>query len=66
MGAASLALVGVGIYNSVKEACDAIVVCCDEVMPDFDSHDKYKYYYHIYRNLYTHLKNDFKELSSLE
>lgn len=66
LGAAILALVGTGIYKSVKDACDAIIALCDEANPDLVSHSKYQDYYRIYKNLYKSLKCDFKELAKLE
>ena len=65
LGAAILAMVGAGIYPDVKTACDKLVKV-KETQTDHPDHTKqYEKVYRVYRNLYQHLKEDFKELAEL-
>ena len=63
LGAALLAGVGAGIYDSVPEACDAAIQYGDKLSPDADAAqylDNYAFYRTLYpalKDAYTHLKN---------
>lgn len=66
LGAAILAMVGAGIYESVPAACDAVVGIRDKAEPSADRHEKYGKYYGIYRDLYGCLKEPFARLARVE
>lgn len=62
MGAAILAMVGTGLYATVPEACDALVKkqpCAEGAGVDYTAA------YALYRQLYTHLKEDYAALERL-
>ena len=63
LGAAILAGVGVGIYESIDEACESIVKY-SSLLKGNNSED-YDKFYVLYRKLYFSLKNDFRELIRL-
>ena len=63
LGAAILAAVGAGLYKNVPTACNKAVKIDKICVPDKTNSESYKQFYYIYNSLYTHLKNDFKELS---
>lgn len=65
LGAAILAMVGVGIYPSVEAACDSVVKLRDTAEPDMVHHEEYGKYYAIYKKLYSHLKDDYAALANL-
>lgn len=65
LGVAILAMVGAGLYPTVKDACDAIVKVRDTVEADEDSTAEYAKFYNIYRGLYSHLRGDFIALAEL-
>lgn len=65
LGAAILAMVGVGIYPSVETACDSVVKLRDTAEPDMVHHEEYGKYYGIYKKLYSHLKDDYAALAKL-
>jgi xylulokinase len=65
LGVAILAGVGAGIYNSVPEACEAIIQIKTRQQPNQDAIDKYEEYYEVYKKLYKSLKQDFKTLAKL-
>jgi xylulokinase len=62
LGAAILAGVGTGVYNSVEDACDKIISYSETEAPDIDAHKEYERMYQIYRNVYTGLKPTFSSL----
>lgn len=64
-GAAILAMVGAGVYSSVKEACDAVVHVKETTECDMAAHEEYNKFYGIYKGLYSHLKEDYRALSQL-
>ncbi len=64
-GAAILAMVGAGVYPSVKEACDAVVHVKETTECDMKAHEEYNKFYGIYKGLYSHLKEDYRALSQL-
>lgn len=65
LGVAILAGVGAGLYQSVPEACDAIIKVRSKQDHDAGNHQIYKGYYKLYNNLYHSLKQDFKTLAGL-
>jgi xylulokinase len=62
---AILASVGVGIYDSVKDACNKMVMEKEIVEPDYSNNQEYMKYYEIYKRLYNSLRVDFKSLEIL-
>ncbi|HZK34757.1 MAG TPA: FGGY-family carbohydrate kinase, partial [Bacillota bacterium] len=65
LGVALLAGVGVGIYNSVEEACDTAIKVVnvqdviEENVPIYDQ------YYEVYGDLYHALKDSFKKVAAI-
>ena len=64
-GAALLAGVGCGLYNSVSEASRATVRVVDELPPRPAERLRYQGYYTLYRNLYTQLQATFDQAQAL-
>ncbi|MGB9857538.1 MAG: xylulokinase [Dictyoglomaceae bacterium] len=62
-GAALIAGVGVGIYESVESACDATIKVVSREEPKKENVSAYKELYELYRELYPVMKNYFKKLS---
>jgi len=65
-GAALLAGVGCGLYDSVEQAVDKAVKKSSELLPNKDRNTIYSKTYVIYKSLYKSLKNDFKKLYDLQ
>lgn len=65
LGAAILAGVGCGIYESVEAACDMLIQASSSTEPIEEHTTVYRGYHQLYKQLYTSLKNDFKALSEL-
>jgi xylulokinase len=65
LGAAILAMVGTGAYNSVPEACRAVVKTEKSCEPDSSASPVYEQYYQLYREIYPKLKDQFAKLSKL-
>ncbi len=65
LGAAILAMVGVGEYASVPEACRAIIHVDRVQLPDPDASKAYQPYYKLYTELYPALKASFKALDEI-
>ncbi|MCI8520234.1 MAG: xylulokinase [Clostridia bacterium] len=63
LGVAILAAVGAGIYDNVKTACDEAVKIDKICSPNKENSESYKKFYGIYNSLYSHLKEDFKDLT---
>ncbi|MCB2293038.1 xylulokinase [Clostridium algoriphilum] len=59
LGVAILALVGVGVYSSVVEACDTIIHKVTYQNPINENVELYSKYHEIYKRLYTALKPEF-------
>ena len=57
LGVAILAGVGVGIYNSVEDACEKIIKGQDLVNPNCDNTALYDKIYKVYNSLYPRLKD---------
>jgi len=64
-GAALLAGVGSGVYDSVSEACAATVKIVDRIEPIAENQGIYNEYYPIYRSLYRSLKPAFDAVASV-
>lgn len=62
LGAAILAGVAGGIYESVPEACKVLNEEGRETIPDMANHELYAKYYKLYSELYTVLKDCYKKL----
>jgi xylulokinase len=62
-GVAILAAVGTGAFNSVQEACGALVRTCDPVQPGKENQKVYERYYPLWQGLYRSLKKDFEKLA---
>lgn len=65
LGAAILAGVGVGFYDSVKSAVEDIVRIKDIHKPDRERCQQYNDYYKIYKKLYSHLNPVYKQTSRI-
>jgi xylulokinase len=65
LGAAILAGVGTGIYNSVPEACDQTIKVVTRQNFDPKNKEKYEGFYKLYNNIYKSLRQDFKLLAEL-
>lgn len=65
LGVALLAGVGTGIYSSVQEACDSVIIRENSQKPIIDNYKIYEQYYKIYRRLYLSLKDNFKTISDI-
>lgn len=63
LGVAILAAVGAGIYDNVQAACDEAVKIDKICSPNKENSESYKKFYGIYNSLYSHLKEDFKDLT---
>lgn len=59
LGAAILAAVGAGLYESIGEACEACIKEVSNREPSADTTEIYNDFYNIYRNLYTCLKEQY-------
>lgn len=64
-GAALLAGVGTGVYNSVEEACEATIRTADTLLPTAAHVPVYQAYYSVYRKLYGDLKESAHQLHKL-
>lgn len=64
-GAAILAGVGAGVYESVEKACDVLVQKKSIQSPDFSTRRKYEKYYNLYKMLYRDLQPSFKYLADV-
>ncbi|MCU7512808.1 MAG: xylulokinase [Ignavibacteria bacterium] len=62
-GAALLAAVGTGEFNTVEEACDTCLALADHTEPDAEGVKIYQDYYSIYKEMYPLLKSTFKTIS---
>ena len=65
LGAAILAGVGVGIFESVEYACEKYIKKGNEIIPNEVSHKIYNQYHEIYGEIYKDLKESFKKLSEI-
>lgn len=65
LGAAILAGVGCGIYESVEAACDALISEKNSTNPIPEEEAVYAAYHKLYDRLYQSLKDDYKTLAAL-
>lgn len=65
LGVAILALVGVGVYNSVPEACEAICGIEKIQEPISENVPVYEKYFRLYDKIYPALKEQMGELAGL-
>ncbi|SDI17340.1 xylulokinase [Desulfosporosinus hippei] len=64
-GVAILAGVGAGIYDSVEDACDNLVIKNSVQQPNVAAGQVYGEYYQLYKKLYLDLQDSFKQLARL-
>ncbi len=64
-GAALLAGVGAGVYDSVQAACESAISVVDTCEPDPEAHRLYEDYHAVYRLLYSQLEGCFDEVAGL-
>jgi len=64
-GACILAGVGTGVFHSVREACERLVVPDTVTLPDGERSAGYEAYYALYKSLYPVLKDSYVLLSKL-
>ena len=65
LGAAILAGVGVGVYASVEQGCDAVIRIRSEQTPIPQNTALYQPYYRLYSSLYEKIQDDCAVLASL-
>lgn len=65
LGVAILAAVGVGIYDSVEQACDEIIVMNNSYEPIEENSVKYDALHEVYKEVYVQLKGTYKKLAAL-
>ncbi|MDR0570980.1 MAG: xylulokinase [Clostridiales Family XIII bacterium] len=65
LGAAILAGVGTGVYESLPKACAALIETEGRLEPDPVSGAAYEPYYVLYKDVYSSLREQFKKLSRL-
>jgi len=64
-GAAILAAVGTGVYDTVEEATEDLVVVDSRTEPDRDASERYEAYYGIFKSMYQALKPGFDALGGV-
>ncbi|RCX19974.1 xylulokinase [Anaerobacterium chartisolvens] len=65
LGVALLAGVGVGLYDNVPQACDAVIKVKTRQEPDAAAVPVYSKFHSVYAQLYRSLKQDFVDLAAL-
>lgn len=65
LGAAILAGVGCGIYESVEAACEALISEDQVTDPIMEQAGTYQQYHELYKELYEDLKQSYKKLAAL-
>jgi len=66
LGAAILAGVGCGIYESVEKACSALIRTNSPQLPIADNSRRYERCFELYKEVYRSLAGQFKALAGLE
>ncbi len=61
-GAALLASVGCGIFDTVESACKRAIITKDHLQPNTENHQKYNEFFNFYRSLYPKFKEQFEKL----
>jgi xylulokinase len=64
-GAALIAGVGVGVYDSFAEAVNRIIKVKKTIVPGIQNNEIYNQCYQLYKKLYYSLKENFKELKEM-
>jgi len=64
-GVALLAAVGIGVYDSVEEACGATINTVDAPKVNAASHRLYSDYHRVYQRLYRQLAGSFQAVAGL-
>ncbi len=65
LGVAILAGVGCGLYQSVEEACEALISEDKSTGPEAEQEEVYGKYHQLYKKLYEDLKDSYKTLGAL-
>lgn len=65
LGAAILAGVGCGIYESVEKACEKLILADQCSGPAAENVETYQRYHQLYKKLYGNLKDNYKELAEI-
>lgn len=65
LGAAILAAVSAGVYETVEEGCKNIIKVQRSFTPNRDDAERYNKYYSIYNSLYESLNRSFKALAEI-
>jgi xylulokinase len=65
LGAGMLAMVGIGLSSSLKEAASQAVQIIDVLEPDPKSRSRYEEYYQLYRSTYSALLPVFDQLAGI-
>lgn len=66
LGAAILAGVGSGVFDSIEETCEKYILRDKTVSPINENNEEYMKYYSLYKDLYTNLKESFLNLNEIE
>lgn len=66
LGAALLAGVGTNIYNSVPQACEAVIDIENTIEPVEKNVITYNKYYKVYKDLYNSLKKNYLQVAEIE
>jgi xylulokinase len=64
-GAAILAGMGVGAFPDIRKSLPKMVHLDRRFEPNMANHERYTQIYHIYRNIYEHLKSDFDQAAKI-
>ncbi len=64
-GAALMAGVGTGVYNSLPEACDSVIKVTARIEPNQESVKQYNDYYQVYHELYPNVQESCHRLTKL-
>ena len=64
-GAAILAAVGTGVYDTVEEAADDLVDVVSRTEPDPEASERYEECYGIFKSMYPSLKPGFDALGGM-
>jgi xylulokinase len=64
-GAAIIAGMGAGAFPDVQNSLSEIIQIGRRFEPNPANHDKYSEIYHVFRNIYEHLKGDFDQAAAI-
>ncbi len=65
LGAAIMAGVGAGVWNSIPEACDAMIKVVSRTAPNEERRKQYEDYYQVYHSLYPQIQQSCHKLTKL-